>query len=433
MATRLDAAASAAATTLAYTVGAASNRGLIVGVQTEGTQSGNFTCDYGGQTMQFLVQQTAGSGTTQQTVGLFWLNDAGIAAASGNVITPGNTGTPGDLTIHARSYQDCVQTTPTNTDSDTAEDATTPLANCDIVTSGADALVMSLGGMGNAGTAAWAAPMTEQTDLQDASSTGSFADDEVPSATTIACELTWTTPNRSAIVAVGVEHAGGAANPSITDFGDEEHDDLETGVVITGADFGANQLTGFVEISDNATYATGTKVGQNETSWGDTSITVTIDMGGLTPGNPRWLWVTNDNGDRNTVGFQFHLHRARQFEMVGSANITAGGGQNTTAQLTLPATKAGGDFDGGKITDDTNPSGTVDPTDGGFIEDEICLQATTNSDFSSQSQFRVLRGGVVLDTYTVDPRVTISAAAAPQEVLHNPKLENSILLGHLHR
>ena len=235
------------------------------------------------------------------------------------------------------------------------------------------------------------------------------------------------------LVSYGAEELEPASgDPAITDFGDEDFDDLETGAVITGTDFESPQGTGFVEISDNATYGSGNVVRQDETAWTFTSITVTIALGAMAPGTPRYLWVTNDTGNRNAVGFQCHIHRARQFVMVGSANITAGGGQNTTQQLALPDTKAGGDYDGGKITDDTNPSGTVDPTAGGFIEDEICLQATAASDYASQSQFRVLRGGVVLDSYSVDPRVTIAVTAAPQEVLHHSKLaQHSVLTGHL--
>ena len=414
MATRLDAAASAAATTLAYTVGAASNRALIVGVQVEGTQSGNMTCDYGGQTMSFLIQETAGSAATQQGVALFWANDTQIAAASGNTITPGNTGTPGDITIHARSYQDCDQTTPTNVDSDTAEDATTPLANCDIITSGADAIAASLGGMGNAGTAVWASPMTEQTDLQDASSTGSFADDEVPSATTIACELTWTTPNRSAIVAVGIENAA-AGGVSVTGVTPSEFDFDNANVDVDGSGFGASQGASDVYLSANQTVAEAGEVNINSAVnvWGDVQINLDFtqlsaseltDLHTLGPG-ARFIIVD----DTSTEDFQaVTLHRPAAFQMV-LGGIEPGG---TTSRLTGIT----GTFGGGRAEETAaqNPSTTtVDVANNGNREEVWSMEAKPLSRENQQYDLRTLIGGVVVDTYTVTPQVTIGADVTP--------------------
>lgn len=205
MASPLDTPTAVASSTHSFTVTAADNRCLIVLVTTEGTQSGNHTCTYGGQTMTHVVAAIAGSGTTQQTVTLFYLNDAGIVAASGTTITPGNV--PGDISIHAASYQDAMQTTPTNTDTDSAAGTTpNPLAALDIVTGADDAVVCAGSGMGNAGSCAWASPLTERTDQATASANGSYADDSVPTATTIACEPTWTTQNRAAGVALELVH-----------------------------------------------------------------------------------------------------------------------------------------------------------------------------------------------------------------------------------
>lgn len=205
MASPLDTPTAVASSTHSFTVGTGDNRCLIVLVTTEGTQSGNHTCTYGGQTMTHVVAAIAGSGTTQQTVTLFYLNDAGIVAASGTTITPGNV--PGDISIHAASYQDAMQTTPTNTDTDSSAAATpNPLAALDIVTGADDAVVCAGSGMGNAGSATWATPLTERTDQATASANGSYADDSVPTATTIACECTWSNQNRAAAVALELVH-----------------------------------------------------------------------------------------------------------------------------------------------------------------------------------------------------------------------------------
>lgn len=97
-------------------------------------------------------------------------------------------------------------------------------------------------------------------------------------------------------------------NPTITDAGgDEDFRDADN-ITLTGTNYEAVQGTGKVELSDNATYATGTKVAQTVTSWSTTSIDITVNLSTLTPGT-LWLWVTNDTGDRNTTGFQVTVRR----------------------------------------------------------------------------------------------------------------------------
>jgi len=312
MATRLDTAANAAATTLAYSISAGNNRCLIVGAQMEGTLSGNIGASYGGQTMSLVRQEIAGSGTTQQTVALFYLNDAGIVSAANTNVIITNLASV-DQTVHARSYQDVVQTTPTNTDSDTSGAATpNPLANCDIVTSNANAVVVSLSGMGNAGTAAWGSTMTEQTQQADSSSTGSLADDEVPSPTTIACDCTWTTQNRAAIVALeledlqsgptiesGVYSANGVATDSIVGQSTAQASYSSDGVA---TDSIVGQSTAQASYSSDGTAATN-------------SIGVEINLG---------TYSSNGNAVTNGVGIAL---KAGVYFSAGNA-ITSGTGQS---------------------------------------------------------------------------------------------------------
>jgi len=183
-------------------------------------------------------------------------------------------------------------------------------------------------------------------------------------------------------------------DPAITDVDtDEDIDDKQTGVVITGTDFEASQGTGKVEISDNATYGSGTVVLQDETAWADTSITITADIGAMAPGLIRYVWVTNNTGDRNATGFQVRFRRAQAIRMIASGNIAVSG-ENTTQRLVTPSGKAGGDFDGGRIQDDENPTDTINPTLDGFIEHEWCIEAKPDANLV-QYQFRVLIGGVV--------------------------------------
>jgi hypothetical protein len=205
MAQSLDTPQSANANTLNYSISAGTLRVLIAVVQTEGTQSGDLTCTYGGEPMTLVVQEIAGSSTTQQTVGIFFLNETGIQAAGSTALLAGNYGSV-EVTVHAASYENCLQTTPTNYDTDTSGASTpNPLASLDITTSGVNSVVVAASGCGNATTASWAAPLNERTDQISGSSAGTLADDEVATAQTVACECTWANQNRAAAVALEIE------------------------------------------------------------------------------------------------------------------------------------------------------------------------------------------------------------------------------------
>lgn len=90
--------------------------------------------------------------------------------------------------------------------------------------------------------------------------------------------------------------AAGGPTPVITDAGDEVYTDGEVGVVVTGTDFETPQGTGKIELGDSATYGSATLVAQTVTAWGDTSITMDVVLGALTPGS-LWLYVTNNSGN----------------------------------------------------------------------------------------------------------------------------------------
>jgi len=97
------------------------------------------------------------------------------------------------------------------------------------------------------------------------------------------------------------------------------------------------------------------------------------------------------------------------FTLSPSAFITASG-ENTTAQLTAPAGKTTADFGGGRIQDDENPGDAVDLALDEYREDEWSLVATLLAEDEETYEFRVLLEGVELDSYSVTPTVTISAA-----------------------
>ncbi len=201
-------------------------------------------------------------------------------------------------------------------------------------------------------------------------------------------------------------------DPAITDVEtDEAFRDGDTAVTITGINFEATQGTGTVELSDNAVYATGTKVAQTVTSWADTSIDFTAVLGALAPGT-LWIWVTNNTGDRNAA-FNVQVSRKIAFQLSASGNIAASG-ENTTAQLTAPSGKTSGtDFDAGRIQDDENPADAVTVSDDDYTEMEWAIQATNDAADGVQYEFRLVAlADGVLDTYTVTPRWTVTATAA---------------------
>ena len=223
-------------------------------------------------------------------------------------------------------------------------------------------------------------------------------------------------PSATLTLTPNVPQAVVTQTPVITDVDtDEDYDDAQTGVVVTGTGFEPIKGTGKVEISDNATYALGTKVEQSTTAWNDTSVTITGALGSLTPG-PLWMWVTNDDGNRNIAGFVVTVHRAKAFALSASANI-APSGENTTGQLIPPTS---GSFFGGRIQDDENPADAVDPGTDQYIEDEWSIEALPASGLGETYQFRVLINGVPQDTITVTPQLTIAigeVALLPSTVL----------------
>ena len=117
---------------------------------------------------------------------------------------------------------------------------------------------------------------------------------------------------------------------SITNVGDGDFLDGETGITIAGQSFGATQGTGKVELADSLTYSTATKVEQNVSSWADTSVDFTVNLGVLSVGSV-YVFLTDNNGDR-TAGFevQVSLSAGQSVVFAYTAGAT-GGGWTTTA------------------------------------------------------------------------------------------------------
>jgi hypothetical protein len=99
-----------------------------------------------------------------------------------------------------------------------------------------------------------------------------------------------------------------------------------------------------------------------------------------------------------------------------SANIAANAATDTTYQLTAPATKSTSDFQAGKISDDTNPI-TTDLASGKYTELEWSIKTCLGLADNDEIEFRVTNSGTVISTYTVTPKITVGAGAAPELAL----------------
>lgn len=206
---RLDTAASGNASTLAYAVSAGTDRCLLIGVTQEANPTSDCTVDYGGQAATQIASVAANVGGVQCRAQLFRVMEAGIAAASGSTITA--TGLTGVYTIHAASYENVHQSSPVSGSDTDFSDASTPnpLAACDI-TVPSDGLGVAIAAVGDGPVTATWANLTEQTEQQNGSHEGSFADTLTPGATSVDC--TWSTQTRAAII-------GAALSPALSGSG----------------------------------------------------------------------------------------------------------------------------------------------------------------------------------------------------------------------
>ena len=170
--------------------------------------------DYGGQALTKVRSEVAGpGGGTVGYVAVWYLLEAGIAAAVGTTITPTYADPPTDEIIHAASYAGVNQTSPVveQQGDNSATSTPNPFTTVDLVESSGN-MIMAAGVIGEPlpeGVASWQADLTEQTDQLDGSSASSMADRLSTTEAEVQVELTWVGPvNRSAIISVHFAQVG---------------------------------------------------------------------------------------------------------------------------------------------------------------------------------------------------------------------------------
>jgi hypothetical protein len=210
-----------------------------------------------------------------------------------------------------------------------------------------------------------------------------------------------------------------ATGPVISNAGDEDYRDGETGIVVTGVNFEADGANSKIEIGSHSTYtASTTKITQTDTSWADTSITFTAVLSTLTPGL-NYLYVTNHtSGETNESGYAIYIHRKVAFTLAGTTANNMTGEQDITSGIE-ELTGGTGTFTTGRSTTNSNPLTTIDIISDGRTEVAFALKATTDAIDAGVYEFKIVKSdNSVLDIYpTTLPRWTIGGGgggAAPR-------------------
>jgi hypothetical protein len=168
------------------------------------TDVGVNSVSYGGQSLTRIDGTVAGT-TYFERIELWYLNEAGIAAATGNtfVVTYGGA-TPSNEHYAAATYDNVSQTAPVHHSAVNSTDTSTPNPIEVTVNVTADGMAVSAAVSGNTGSFSWGNGWTEGVDQSITSSTSSSADHPAALTGTDTASATHSGPNRLAIVAISL-------------------------------------------------------------------------------------------------------------------------------------------------------------------------------------------------------------------------------------
>ena len=204
--------ANAWTTGLTHTAGSGSNRLLLFVVGYEnGSDPGVSAVTYGGQSLTRILGAVAGTTWFDRTE-LWYLNEAGIAAAVGNTfsVTWGGSA-PSNPMYAAATYADVNQSSPILDSSSNFTNSSTPnpiTTSVNVVNGG---MAVSGAISGNNGSYTWGGGWTEATDQASGTTTTMSSAENAASADgTDTASATHSGPNRQAIVAA-------ALNPNTAD------------------------------------------------------------------------------------------------------------------------------------------------------------------------------------------------------------------------
>jgi len=200
---------SGAASTLTHVNPPGNKRIMVVAFCAESSTTADVTSvDYGGQALTPGPERTEGAGAAWLQMEIWYLLEAGIAAATNTTITPTYDVSLSREIIAAATFDDVDQTTPVpeqNTDGTNAS-TPNPLTGADIVEAIGNAIVAA-GGNGQ-GTddppsgVTWNSPMMEQIELTTDSNAITTADRLSITDANVDIEPTWASQNRSTLVSI---------------------------------------------------------------------------------------------------------------------------------------------------------------------------------------------------------------------------------------
>jgi len=193
-------------TGLTHTVPSGSHRLLVFAVGYEnGADPGVSTVSYGGQTLTRITGAVAGT-TTYARVELWYLNSAGIAAASSNTFSVTWGGTAPTYPMYAAAtYENVNQGTPFGNSSSAFTNASTPNPITTAVTVNTGSMAVASAISGNSGSYTWNNGWTEGTDQTAGATTNmSSAEHAAAAGGTDTASATHSGPNRQAIVAAAL-------------------------------------------------------------------------------------------------------------------------------------------------------------------------------------------------------------------------------------
>jgi len=412
-----------AQTAISHTlVSSATPRKVIVYIQCEnGDTTGISGVTYGGVAMTEAANAVTGTTGFRNYCAMWFIDEANLPSNGANDCVITWTGTEGTSEMWAAvaQYNDIAQGASTNSDTTAESSPGDAVIENTLSAIASTEWAFSVVGAGNTGSFAHGQGQVETFDFTDASSQTAVAELRGGASET-SLDSTFTgTLNRLVRIAAVWDEFTGVLISSVTPDDPLRMD--QSSVTIVGVGFEASQGAAEVTVSNNATTGSGTVVDVTAavTSWSDTSISLNLSnlsqsvldsLHSLGPGDGnRYVHVENDSSEQSG-GFAVHLMRPIAIALSLSGNITASG-ENTTFQLAAPSGKTTGDFGGGRIQDDENPTDAVNLNADEYREDEWCLEGTAQALLGQPYQFRVLAGGAELDTYTVDPRWTFMSVA----------------------
>ncbi len=254
-------------TGLTHTVGSGNNRMLVFAVGHENNGDAPISSvTYGGQTMIRVVEATTAATGFQAHVELWYLNEAGITAATSNQFTVNYTSTaPTDPMYAAASYENVNQTTPIFDFGSNSTTTATPNPITATMNATFNGLSIGTALSGNDGSYTWNNGWTEGYDQSSNATCNMSGADYFESATgTTTASATHSGPNRQAIAALSLQPAPAPQQPPVVS-------DIPDQTIDEGSTFATISLDNYVDDPDNV---------DSEISWtysGNTELSVNID------------------------------------------------------------------------------------------------------------------------------------------------------------